>query len=431
MTSSRFAVIAAAILVSGAWSTVRADDFAGRGFGDDPSLGRSAQHRSGFPTLDGQPPLVIAHRGASAYFPEETLEAYRLAIAMDVDVIEPDIVVSKDGVLIARHDITLATSTSVADHPEFASRRRAGENGDGEAVAADWFVCDFTLAELKTLGAKSPNHPAAMAYNGVFHIATFQEILDLIKLKAKETGHAVAVYPETKNPSYHLKLWGNGQIPARLEDSLVAIINANGLNRRDAPIFVQSFEPTSLQYMRGIGSVVRQVQLIDAYDVDFKTGKMIYGTDAAHRVYSQPTDWKLAGRNELFDSMLTPAGLAQIRSYADGIGPWKPMIVPVKCKLDAAGNCMDLDGNGSFDGYADSIQQAPTSLVADAHRAGLFVHEYTFRSEKGFYNLPFDAMGDPLKEYFTHYRLGVDGVFSDAADTALYARARFERGTDR
>ena len=163
MTSSRFAVIAAAILVSGAWSTVRADDFAGRGFGDDPSLGRSAQHRSGFPTLDGQPPLVIAHRGASAYFPEETLEAYRLAIAMDVDVIEPDIVVSKDGVLIARHDITLATSTNVADHPEFASRRRAGENGDGEAVAADWFVCDFTLAELKTLGAKSPNHPAAMA----------------------------------------------------------------------------------------------------------------------------------------------------------------------------------------------------------------------------------------------------------------------------
>lgn len=427
----RRAAVAAALLAGSGLSTVRADDLPGHGFGDDPGLGRSMQQRSGFPTLDGQPPLVIAHRGASAYFPEETLEAYRLAIAMDVDVIEPDIVVSKDGVLIARHDVTLGASTNVADHPEFASRKRAGENGDGEPVAADWFVCDFTLAELKTLGAKSPNHPAAMAYNGLFHIATFQEILDLIKLKAKETGHAVAVYPETKNPSYHLKLWGSGQIPVRLEDSLVAIINANGLNRRDAPIFVQSFEPTSLQYMRGIGSVVRQVQLIDAYDVDFKTGKMIYGTDAAHLVYSQPTDWKLAGRSELFDSMLTPAGLAQVRSYADGIGPWKPMIVPVKCKLDTSGNCIDLDGNGSFDGYADSIQQAPTSLVADAHRTGLFVHEYTFRSEKGYYNLPFDAKGDPLKEYFTHYRLGVDGVFSDAPDTALYARARFERGTDR
>ena len=133
-------------------------------------------------TLDGRPPLVIAHRGASAYFPEETLEAYRLAIAMGVDVIEPDIVVTKDGVLIARHDVTLNTSTNIADHPEFAARKRAGENGDGEPVAADWFICDFTLAELKTLGAKSPNHPAAQVYNGQFHIATFQEILDLISL---------------------------------------------------------------------------------------------------------------------------------------------------------------------------------------------------------------------------------------------------------
>jgi len=412
-------------LVAGAClGTAQADESAGRGFADDPALGKSKQHQPGHGTLDGEAPLVIAHRGASAYFPEETLEAYRLAIAMGVDVIEPDIVVTKDGVLVARHDITLNTSTNVAEHPEFAGRKRSGENGDGEPVAADWFICDFTLAELKTLGAKSPNHPAAAVYNGLFRIATFQEILDLIKLKAKETGRVVAVYPETKNPSYHLKLWGSGQIPARLEDLLVATLNANGLNRREAPVFVQSFEPTSLQYMRGIGSVVRQVQLIDAYDVDFTTGKMIYGTDAAHLVYSQPTDWKLAGRTELFDSMLTPAGLAKVRAYADGIGPWKPMIVPVKCKLDAAGQCMDLDGNGSFDGYADSIQQAPTSLVADAHRSGLFVHEYTFRSEKGYYNLPYDAKGDPLREYLTHYRLGVDGVFSDAPDTALYARDR-------
>ena len=405
-------------------------DFDGAGFRGDADMERSQErherhHRH--PTLDGNPPLVIAHRGASAYFPEETLEAFRLAIAMGVDVIEPDLVVSKDGVLIARHDVTLAASTDIASHAEFAARKRAGENGDGEAVAADWFVSDFTVAELKTLGATSPNHPAAKVYNGLFRIATFQEILDLIKLKATETGRVVAVYPETKNPSYHLKLWGSGQIPVRLEDALVAAINANGLNHRDAPIFVQSFEPTSLQYMRGIGLVVKQVQLIDAYDVDFKTGKMVYGTDPAQLVYSQPTDWKLAGRRELFDSMLTPAGLAQIKSYADGIGPWKPMIVPVKCKLDGAGNCMDLDGNGSFDGYADAIQQPPTSLVNDAHRTGLFVHEYTFRSEKGFYNLPYDAKGQPLKEYLTHYRLGVDGVFSDAADTALYAREKLER----
>jgi len=244
----------------------------------------------------------------------------------------------------------------------------------------------------------------------------------LIALKATEAGYVVSVYPDTKNPSYHLAQWSSGKIPARLEDTLMATINANQLNHRNSPIFVQSFEPSSLQYMRSIGSKVKQVQLIDAYDIDFKTGLMIYGTDAAHRVYSQPTDWKLAGRNELFDSMLTPAGLAKIKMYADGIGPWKPMVIPVKCRLDHAGNCMDLDGNGTFDGYPDSIQQPATSLVADAHRAGLFVHEYTFRTEKGYYNVPYDAKGDPLKEYLTHYRHGVDGVFSDAADTALYAR---------
>jgi len=407
-------------LIAGAYVSIANADYDGNVF--NPTTGGSGERREDFRTLNGRAPLVIAHRGASGYFPEETIEAYRLAIAMGVDVIEPDIVVSKDGVLVARHDVTLNTSTDIASHPEFAARKRAGENGDGEPVAADWFVCDFTLAELKTLGAKSPNHPAAQVYNGQFRIVTFQEILDLIKLKTAEAGYVVAIYPETKNPSYHLNLWKNGQIPARMEDTLMALINANGLNHRDAPIFVQSFEPSSLQYMRSIGSKVKQVQLIDAYDVDFATGKMIYGTDAAHLVYSQPTDWKLAGRKELFDSMLTHSGLAQIKTYADGIGPWKPMIVPVKCKLDDANNCVDLDGNGTFDGYPDAIQQPATSLVSDAHRAGLFVHEYTFRSEKGYYNLPYDVKGDPVKEYLTHYRLGVDGVFSDAADTALYAR---------
>jgi glycerophosphoryl diester phosphodiesterase len=375
---------------------------------------------------------VIAHRGASGYFPEETIEAYRLAIAMGVDVIEPDLVVSKDGVLVARHDVTLNTSTDVANHAEFASRKRDGENGDGEAVTGDWFVSDFTLAELKTLGAKSPNHPTAQVYNRLFHIATFTEILDLIQLKAKETGRVVAVYPETKNPSYHQALWKSGKIPARMEDTLVEIINAYGLNQHHAPIFVQSFEPTSLQYMRSIGSKVRQVQLIDAYDVDFKTGKMLYGTSPAERVYSQPTDWKLdvngPNKDTLFDSMLTPEGLAKIKKYADGIGPWKPMIVPVKCMLDATNNCKDLDGNGAFDGYPDAIQQPATTLVTDAHRAGLFIHEYTFRSEKGYYHVPFDAHGDPVKEYHRHYALGVDGVFSDQPDSALYARRLFDRG---
>jgi glycerophosphoryl diester phosphodiesterase len=367
------------------------------------------------PRLPRFPAFPRAPERPSGYFPEETIEACALAFAMGADAIEPDIVVSRNGVLIARHDITLATSTDVASHPEFAARRRAGENGDGEPVAADWFVADFTLAELKTLGANSPNHAAAQAYNGLFKIATFQEVLDLIAQKKRETGRTVAVYPETKNPSYHKALWTAGTIPARLEDTLVAMITAAGLNNASAPIFVLSFEPTSLQYMRSIGLKARQIQLIDAYDVDFKTGQMIYGTAPANLVYSQPTDWKLAGLTALFDAMLTPAGLAQIKTYADGIGPWKPMIVPVKCTLGASGNCKDMDGDGAFNGYADSTQQPATALVADAHKPGLFIHEYTFRNEKGYYNLPLDAAGDPT----------ADGVFSDFADTALEARNAF------
>jgi len=403
-------------LIAGAYVSIANADYDGNVF--NPTTGGSGERREDFRTLNGRAPLVIAHRGASGYFPEETIEAYRLAIAMGVDVIEPDIVVSKDGVLVARHDVTLNTSTDIASHPEFAARKRAGENGDGEPVAADWFVCDFTLAELKTLGAKSPNHPAAQVYNGQFRIVTFQEILDLIKLKTAEAGYVVAIYPETKNPSYHLNLWKNGQIPARMEDTLMALINANGLNHRDAPIFVQSFEPSSLQYMRSIGSKVKQVQLIDAYDVDFATGKMIYGTDAAHLVYSQPTDWKLAGRKELFDSMLTHSGLAQIKTYADGIGPWKPQVMALTVVPFKAGS-----------GLADVNTVAPTQLIADAHKAGLFVHVYTFRNEQkylaGFYK------GDPTAEYLTFFRAGVDGVFTDFANTGFAARTAYLKETGR
>jgi glycerophosphoryl diester phosphodiesterase len=379
-----------------------------------------------FQTLDGKQPIVIAHRGASGYFPEETLEAYTLAIAMGADVIEPDLMETKDGALVARHDVFLSASTDVADHPEFASRKRAGENGDGEAVAGDWFVSDFTLAELKTLRARSPNHATAQQFDNLFQIATLQEILDLRAAKSAQTGRTISVYPETKNPSYHLALWKAGQVPQRLEDALFALIKQYNLNAKDAPIYVQSFEPGSLQYMRSLGSQTKQVQLIDAYDVDFKAATMIYGTTPDHLVYSQPTDWKLAGDTRLFDWFLTPTGLAFVKTYADGIGPWKPMLVPVKCTVDANGNCTDLDGSGGFNGYPDANSQTPTTLVTDAHKAGLFVHEYTFRNEKdGYYNLTKDMNGDPQNEYLQHFRLGVDGVFTDQSDTAVAARTKY------
>lgn len=396
------------------------------GGSDDPAPSPAPAAPQAFATLDGRQPLVIAHRGASGYFPEETLEAYTLAIAMGADVIEPDLVLSKDGVLVARHDVTLSASTDVADHPEFASRKRAGENGDGEAVAADWFVSDFTLAELKTLGARSPNHADAKQYDGLFRIATFEEVLQLREQKSAETGRTIAVYPETKNPSYHLALLQSHAVPVRMEDALMQAITAHNLNAKDAPIFVQSFEPGSLQYLRSVGSKTRQVQLIDAYDVDFQTGHMVYGNAPDHLVYSQPTDWKLAGDTRLFDWFLTSAGLAFVKTYADGIGPWKPMLVPVKCTTDAQGHCTDLDGSGGFNGYPDALSQAPTSLVSDAHKAGLFVHEYTFRNEKaGYYNLTHDMNGDPANEYLQHFRLGVDGVFTDQSDTAVAAREKY------
>jgi glycerophosphoryl diester phosphodiesterase len=370
-----------------------------------------------YKTLSGAAPLVIAHRGASGYRPEETLEAYQLAIDMGADVIEPDLMLTKDGVLVARHDVMLSATTNVADYPEFASRKRAGENGDGEAVAADWFISDFTLAELKTLRARSPNHAAAKTYNDQFQIASFEEVLQLREAQSKATGRTIADYPETKNPSYHLLMTLSGKLPVRMEDELMRLMKKYSLNAKDAPIFVQSFEPGSLQYMRANGSLARQVQLIDAYDVDFATGKMLYGTSAGEKVYSQATDWKLAGRSELFDYFLTPAGLAFVKTYADGIGPWKPMIVPVKCVVAGCSN------------YTGTVSQAATTLVDDAHKAGLFVHEYTFRSDvaSSGYTLSQDMNGDPKNEYLQHFRLGVDGVFSDQSDDAVAGRAAYKK----
>jgi glycerophosphoryl diester phosphodiesterase len=391
--------------------------------GGDSDTAPAAAAAPTYKTLSGLQPLVIAHRGASGYRPEETLAAYQLAIDMGADVIEPDLMLTKDGVLVARHDVTLSATTNVADHPEFASRKRAGENGDGEAVAADWFISDFTLAELKTLLTRSPNHAVAKQYNDQFPIASFEEVLQLRESQSKATGRTIAVYPETKNPTYHKALTAAGAIlnaagsRVLMEDELIRLMTKYNLNAKDAPIFVQSFEPGSLQYMRANGSLARQVQLIDAYDVDFATGKMLYGTSDAEKVYSQPTDWKLAGRSQLFDYFLTPAGLAFVKTYADGIGPWKPMIVPVKCVVAGCSN------------YTGTVSQAATTLVDDAHKAGLFVHEYTFRSDvaSSGYTLAQDMNGDAKNEYLQHYRLGVDGVFSDQADDAVAARKLYSK----
>ncbi len=357
-------------------------------------------------TLDGQPPLVVAHRGASGYLPEETLEAYVRAIELGADVIEMDLVSTKDGVLIARHDPNLPASTDVAARPEFASRKIT-THVDGE-IQSGWFCNDFTLAEIKRLGAISTDPERPQQFNGLYRVVTFQEVVDLVKAKTRETGRTIGVYPETKNPTYFRDLG----LP--LEDKLIAMLDAAGWNSNTAPIFVQSFEPGSLKYMKSKGLKSKLIQLIDGDGVDLKTGAITYALP-----FERPYDWTKAGDMRNFDVMVTPAGLAEIKTYADGIGPWKRYIISIKGTIGADGAPVDVNHDGKIDD-ADASSTTPTSLIANAHKAGLFVHPYTFRNESR--RLASDYKGIAANEYFAYYRLGVDGVFTDFTDTALDAR---------
>jgi len=364
------------------------------------------------PTLDGKRPLLIGHRGASGYLPEHTLEAYQLAITQGADVIEPDLISTKDGVLIARHDPNLITSTDLASRPEFADRKRVDWPVDGEKQTG-WFAHDFTLAEIKTLGTIVSDPERPQQNNGRFRIPTLLEIIGLVKTQSAKLGRTILIYPETKNPSYHRDLG----LP--LEDKLIAAFNEVGWNNRSAPVFVQSFEPGSLKEMRSKGLKTRMVQLVDGDDIDLKTGKITYAIP-----FDRPYDWCKSGDTRLFADMVTPAGLAEIRTYADGIGVWKPYIVPVKGQVDAAGQLVDVNGDGKVD-QRDAATQPPTSLVAEAHRQGLFVHVFTFRNEKR--HLASSYRGDPQAEYLLFFRLGVDGVFSEFPDTAGMARTAYLR----
>ena len=193
-----------------------------------------------------------------------------------------------------------------------------------------------------------------------------------------------------------------------MEDKLIAIINAAGWNSKTAPIYVQSFEPGSLKYMKAKGLNTRLIQLIDGDGVDMKTGAVTFAVPS-----DRPYDWTKAGDKRFFDAMVTPAGLAEIKTYADGIGPWKRFIISIKGTMGADGKVND----------ADATSTQATSLVADAHKAGLFVHPFTFRNESR--RLAADYKGDAKNEYLAYYRVGVDGVFTDFTDTALAARTQY------
>ncbi len=360
----------------------------------------------GLATLDGAPPIVIAHRGASGYLAEETLEAYQKSVEMGASVIEFDVIATKDGVLIARHDPNLGISTDVAERAEFASRKRMVRVDGLEQEGG--FASDFTLTEIKTLRATASHALASDEGSATLRVATIREIIDLARRATRETGRTIWIYAETKNPSYHRAL------ELALEDPLLEMLAAVGWNTRNSPVFIQSFEPSSLRYMRE-HSPVRMVQLIGADKVDLKTGAL---------VYNRPYDWTLAGDGRLFSAMVTPAGLAEIKTYADGIGPWKRYVFSVRGELDAAGALRDVNGDGTIN-ISDAETLAPSTLIADAHAAGLLVHPFTFRDRPE--QLAADYGGDPELEYLQFFAVGVDGVFSDYPDTALAARAKFLR----
>jgi glycerophosphoryl diester phosphodiesterase len=353
-------------------------------------------------------PLVIGHRGgATGYLPDHTLENYALGIQLGADYVEPDLVATKDGVLIARHEPNLIATTNVKDFPQFADRKRL-EVIDGFSEEG-FFARDFTLAEIKQLRAVQPLSDRDPSFNGKFEIPTLDEVIDFVKRKSHEEGRVIGIYPETKHPTYHQ------EHRLALEDRLLAVLTKHGLNHRRAPVFIQSFETANLKYLRSRTSV-RLVQLVDANDVNPD------GTLDFTPPFDRPYDWTASGRPGLFKDLVTPQGMAEVRTYADGIGPWKPYLMSSACKSPSNGACTDTTGDGLVD-ERDRVLLPPSDVVADAHKLGLVVHPYTFRNEQK--RLASNYSGNPINEYLAFYELGVDGVFSDFADTAFAARAMF------
>ncbi|AUT02150.1 glycerophosphodiester phosphodiesterase [Nostoc sp. CENA543] len=325
-------------------------------------------------TLTGQPPIVIGHRGASGYRPEHTLAAYELAIEMGADYIEPDLVATKDGYLVARHENEISGTTDVSSRPEFADRFTT-KVIDGQNISG-WFTEDFTLAELKTLRAieRIPAiRPGNTAFNGLFEVPTLQEVIDLAKEKSSLLGRTIGIYPETKHPTYF------DSIGLSMEEILVSVLNANGYTDETAPVYIQSFEVANLKDLNTLTNV-SLIQLLN------NSGK--------------PYDFVVSGDSRTYRDLATPEGLAEIATYANGIGANKNLIIP----RDASGNLL-----------------SPTSLVNDAHAAGLLVHAWTFRDENVF--LPTNLQGNPEEEYRQFYATGIDGLFSDNPDTAFKVRS--------
>ncbi|MEU9010195.1 glycerophosphodiester phosphodiesterase [Streptomyces sp. NPDC048479] len=330
-------------------------------------------------------PTVIAHRGASGYRPEHTLGSYQLALDMGAHVIEQDLVPTKDGHLVCRHENDITGTTDVAAHPEFASRKTT-RSIDGVSLTG-WFTEDFTLAELKTLRAKEripANRQENTLYDGRWAIPTFEEVLRWAEKEGHRRGRPVWLHVETKHPTYFRGL-GLG-----LEERLARLLRRYGRDRRNSPVFLQSFEPSSIQRLAGLVDSPRVVLL-----------------SAAN---TRPWDFVQAGDPRTVADLVKPEGLKWIASYAQGIGPTLDLIIP-------------KDANGKLG--------TQTTLVRDAHAEGLILHPYTMRNENTFLPADFrrgtdpNAYGDAFGAFKVYFETGIDGIFTDNSDTGLLAAADF------
>ncbi|RQS60222.1 glycerophosphodiester phosphodiesterase [Burkholderia sp. Bp8986] len=337
---------------------------------------------------------VVGHRGASALRHEHTLASYRKAIEDGADVIEPDLVATRDGVLVARHENEISGTTNVSTLPQFASRK-ATRTIDGTQLTG-WFTEDFTLAELKTLRAREriPQvRPANTTYNDQFEIPTFDEIVALAKQMSAQTGRTIHLYPETKHPTYFQS------IGLPLEDRLVDALQKDPYTARTATVYIQSFEVANLKAIRNrIKSSQPNWKLVQLMD------------EAGQRPY----DFVKANDKRTYGDLSTRDGMREIASYANGVGPYKTSIIAVA---------------------ADGTLQQPTSYVRDAHAAGLVVHPYTFRPENNFLPASLKDGGTPatrntagsVREIQAYLRAGIDGFFTDDPAVGRTAVDTFKR----
>lgn len=350
-----------------------------------------------FKTLSGKAPLVIGHRGASGTLPEHTLESYKLAIEQGADFIEPDLVMTKDGVLVARHEPMLDGTTDVAT--KFPAERKSTRNVDGVSTTA-YFANDFTLAELKTLGAVQSSATRPQQFNGLYRIPTLDEVIALAKSEGTRLNRTVGIYPEIKHSTFMAGVFGANKI----EDELVAKLHAAYGNTVEAPVFIQSFEVSNLQYL-ATRTTIRRIQLIDADDVNAD------GSMSLVAPYRQPYDFVVKGDARLFSDLLTSAGLDFVKTYAHGVGPWKPYLVKT-----VADNT-DRNGDGRIT-INDRRVDGSTGVIELAHSKGLMVHTWTFRNDASGY-----GFADPKLEMQYYMKLGIDGVFTDFPATGVEALA--------